>query len=172
MTKKKSVVIDCDDVLVSCNEFALNLLNKQTESHFKLSDIDKWGLMGNGLDARLRFFSDPRFVRSQPVYAGAKEFLQDLSKIANVTIATCVPMECAEVRKTFIRENFPGMHSIIAQDKSNIVADIMLDDNPMHLKTTNCRYPILFRMPWNLEETEFRSVSSYNEFLSFVREVI
>lgn len=168
----KSVIIDCDDVLVPCNQFALELLNNATGNHFQFSDISKWGLMGNELDSRLCYFNDPEFVRSQPVYTGAKEFIQELASLADVTIVTSVPAQCAKMRKEFLRTEFPNIGSFVTQDKSMIQADIMLDDNPAHLRMSHCRHPILFLRPWNTKETDFRAVSSYEEFLAFVREVV
>ena len=50
-------------------------------------------------------------------------------------------------------------------------ADVLLDDAVHNLQNTNVSYPVLFRQPWNRDTTGLISVSSYEEFLSFIEMV-
>lgn len=100
------IILDCDDVLFGCNEQAIQKLNKEKGTSYKMSDITSWGTHNTGIDERLKYFADPKFVKNQPVYPGAQEFVHKLSKKAEVVIATNVPAQCAGVRINAIVKNF------------------------------------------------------------------
>ena len=106
MRKNFKVILDCDDVLFGCNEQAIQKLNKEKGTSYKMSDITSWGTHNTGLDERLKYFADPKFFKNQPVYPGAQEFVHKLSKKAEVVIATNVPAQCAGVRINAIVKNF------------------------------------------------------------------
>ena len=82
------IILDCDDVLYKCNITALGLLNDELNTNYKISDITKWGQLGNSLDERIKYFKDELFVRKQEPYDGAKEFVHKLSEIAEIFICT------------------------------------------------------------------------------------
>lgn len=170
MRKLFKVVLDCDDVLFMCNETALQKLNGKGHQ-YKLTDINHWGILGNGLDERLPYFEDPEFISQLPLYPGAKEFVRKLSKRAEVVIATNVPAQCAGARIDAIVRNFPEIkisNILIGGRKDLLNADMMLDDAPQNLEGANVRYPVLFRQPWNYGKTGLLSVSAYHEFLTLV----
>lgn len=50
--------------------------------------VTKWGEHGTQIDCRLEYSHDPDFIRSIPVYPGAKEFVRSLSEIAEIFIAS------------------------------------------------------------------------------------
>lgn len=72
--KKLKIICDADDVLLSCNEYALQLLGQTTGQYYNISDITKWGELGNELDDRMQFFNYTEFYENQPALPGAKEF--------------------------------------------------------------------------------------------------
>ena len=171
MRKLFKVLLDCDDVLFMCNQTAVELLNKEHSLNFKLSDITRWGPLGNALDDRLEYFKDPEFVENLPLYPGAQEFVHELAKKAEVIIATNVPPECAGARVNAIIRNFPEIkpsNILIGGRKDLLSADMMLDDAPQNLAAANVEYPVLFRQPWNYGRTGLLSVSTYQEFLLLV----
>lgn len=127
------IILDCDDVLFGCNEQAIQKLNKEKGTSYKMSDITSWGTHNTGIDERLKYFADPKFVKNQPVYPGAQEFVHKLSKKAEVVIATNVPAQCASVRINVIVKNFPEIkisNILIGARKDLLNADMMLDDAP------------------------------------------
>ena len=172
MSKKLlKVVLDCDDVLYTCNQEAINKLNNEYLTNFKKEDISSWGNMNSLLDERMKYFSDPEFIGELPLYDGAKEFVRALSKVAEIFICTNVSPNCAGVRIASIINNFPEIdpgNILIGGRKDMLHADVLLDDAVHNLQNTNVSYPVLFRQPWNRDTTGLISVSSYGEFLSFV----
>ena len=169
--KKLKIALDCDDVLYECNSLAINKLNSELGSAFKLSQIDRWGMQNNDLDKRLKYFSDPDFVRNQRPIKGAEQFVKELCERAEIFICTSVPLECVGARLESIRRYFPWIkreNIFIGNRKDLITVDIMLDDNPDNLLNDNVRYPVLFQQPWNYEATGYISVSNYISFLQLV----
>lgn len=170
--RRLRIAIDCDDVLIRCNDYALQLLGEKYGRFFSMEDITHWGVMDNILDERISYFQDPAFVETQPLYCGAQEFVSQLHRIGDVVLVTSVPTQCSAAREKYLETHFPGVGYIVTQDKSAIYADVMLDDNPTWLQKASVHFPCLYSRPWNdRNETGFPSVSSYSEFLSFVREV-
>ena len=163
--------VDCDDVLVSCNEYALQLLNEESSRQLDIAQINRWGVLGNELDDRLHLFEDPTFVQSQPLYPDAQDFIHELKQMGSVVLVTSVPPVCVPYRAAYIERFFPYTDYVITNNKSCVQADVILDDNPAHLKTAKSYHKILYKRPWNAKETQYVSVSSLDEFLSFVREV-
>ena len=166
MRKLLKVILDCDDVLFMCNQRAVERLNLVNDTHYSINDINRWGILGNELDERLKYFSEPPFMGSLPLYPGAKEFVSELSKKAEVVIATNVQPKCAGARVNAIIRNFPEIkpsNILIGARKDLLKADMMLDDAPQNLEAANVEYPVLFRQPWNYGKTGLFSVSLNQE---------
>lgn len=171
MRKLFKVILDCDDVLFESSQKAVDDLNHVKGTDYKLNDIKQWGLLGNELDERLEYFLDPDFIENLPLYPGAQEFVHELSKKAEVVIATNVPPVCAGARVNAVIKHFPEINPsniLIGARKDLLVADMMLDDTAQNLDQAKVDYPVLFRQPWNYGRTGLFSVSSYTEFLTLV----
>lgn len=169
------IILDCDDVLYKCNLTALELLNKEKNTDYKMSNITKWGILGNELDERIKYFQNPDFVRKQKPYDGSKEFIHELSKIAEIFICTTVPTNCLTARVESISECFPEIDrdNIFLSGRKDILnADVILDDNPQNLLESNCKYPVLFQQPWNRNAAGFLSVSNYGSFIELIKSII
>lgn len=171
MRKSFKVVLDCDDVLFQCNEASITKLNSEEGTNYTINDITDWGFLGNDLDKRLSFFTDPEFMENLPIYEGAKEFVKKLSKKAEIFIMTNVAPNIAGIRINSIIKNFPEINPaniIIGGRKDLLKADIMLDDNMMNLEKACCSFPVLMRRPWNYNQTGVLSITNYDEFLKLV----
>lgn len=171
MRKNFKVILDIDDVLLDCNEAAIRKLNAETGSNYTLEDITAWGILGNTLDQRLRYFQDPAFMGSLKPLDGAVEFVEALCKVAEVCICTSVTPECAGVRVQSILDHFPMIKAnniIIGNRKDLLKADVILDDGYHNLMNSEVRYPVLLRRPWNKGITGITSVSNYQEFLTLI----
>lgn len=175
MRKTFKVILDADDVLYDCNQEAVRRLNEAEGTDYSLSDITAWGLLGNGLDGRLKYFEDPEFVRTLPLMEGARDFVSRLSEMAEILVVTNVPAKCAGARMDALVRDFPEIRPsdiLIGGRKDLLNADMMLDDAPHNLeKTPGVEYPVLFRRPWNYGKTGLYSVSCYQEFLTLVQMV-
>ena len=175
--EKIKVMVDCDDVLFQCNGPALDRVNAEhpDEAPLRITDILSWGKTGTRLDERLKYFGDPEFVASQPLFDGAKEFIRELSELADVYILTAVPAEVLSARAIRIKQDFPEIkedHIILASCKHLVKADVLLDDAPHNINQSVAKYPVLFRRPWNKDITGVMSVNNYGDFLAFVKQLI
>ena len=171
MRKTFKIVLDCDDVLLDCNWYAIQKLNKEKGTDYNLDDIHKWGIMDNALDERLSYFSDPSFMGSIPSMPGAVDFIVNLQKKGEVFICTSVSPNCTGTRIDSIVRHFPMIpveNILIGSRKDLIHADVILDDGYHNLQNSNVAYPVLFRRPWNHNITGVASVSNYQEFLALI----
>jgi len=168
-----STALDIDDLLMECTAYAVELPNKKY--HFDppltIHEHKKWGRQGTRSDVIFEFFKDPEFYRTQPVIAGAKEFVRKLSQMTEVFVSTAVPPEFMGIRAQRILEEFPEIpadHIYMGSRKDKIQVDILFDDAMHNILSSSARYPILMRRPWNQEATGMLAVNNYDEFLKLV----
>lgn len=165
------VVIDADDVLLSCNDYALELLKKDTGKECSVNEIDGWGILGKPVDERLRYFDDPQFFSTQPAMEGAGGFLKRVSEMADVTIMTAVNPKFAGMRIERLQKLFPFFSAsqvVMGERKDLLNADVILDDRVKNVMSSGCALPVLYRRPWNQKMSGFCSVSGYDEFIDIV----
>lgn len=166
------VGLDVDDTLYECNSYAVSIINKRhpDEPPMTVEEIKTWGGTGRHVDERVKLYSDPEFVRTQPVTEGAQEFVKKLSEIADVFFVTAVPACCMSARAERLIKDFPEIPSeniILGTRKDIISLDIMLDDGAHNISSSRAAYPVLFRKPWNTGLSGLLSVNSYDDFLHF-----
>lgn len=171
MRNRLKIAIDYDDVLALCSEYAVQLEAKKG-NHLDYSSINQWGKTGRPTDVIFNHFSDPEFYKTQPLYEGAKEFIQELIKRGHdVVILTAIYPEFATIRANKIMTEFPEIkkENIILSSRKDLVdVDILIDDAAHNINSTPAKYPILFRRPWNENLTGLISVYSYNEIIAFI----
>ena len=168
-----STALDIDDLLMECTSYAIRLANEQHHFDPPMTIYEKaqWGKLGTRADTIYPFFNDPEFYRTQPVYEGAKEFVRRLSRMTEVFVCTAVPPQFMGIRAERIMEEFPEIpadHIYMGSRKDNIHTDILFDDAMHNILTSNAKYPILMRRPWNHEATGMLAVNNYDEFLKLV----
>jgi guanylate kinase len=165
--------LDVDDVLYDCNAYALDWLNRDEniQPPLKLYDIQGWGMEQSRADGRIRYFSEPEFVRTQPVLPGAKEFVRALCDVAEVFFVSAVPPSCMSARALRLREDFPEVPAeniLLGTRKDLVRLDILLDDGAHNISHSPATYPVLFRKPWNKHLSGLLSVNTYADFLHLV----
>ena len=146
--RKFKIALDADDVLYECNAYALKLLNEKKGTSYRISEVEKWGKMGNELDERFDFFQAPLFYEEQPLMQGAKEFVKKLSQIAEVFIVTSVYPQFAGLRIQRLVDDFPWLEPsniLIASRKELVHVDMILDDGAHNVSASIVDYPVLFR---------------------------
>ena len=146
------IILDCDDVLYSTNESAMERLNEELETSYGLKDITKWGTISRELDCRLEYFQDPEFIRGLPVYDGASEFIASLMEFGDVVLAISVSPCCSTARMNAIRRDFPMVSQeniLICKDKSHISGDFLLDDGYHNVVRSAAKVHVLYEKPWN-----------------------
>ena len=158
---------------MECTGYAIRLANEKYkfDPPINIYEKDRWGKVGTRVDSIYPYFSDPDFYRTQPVYEGAKEFVRKLSQMTEVYVCTAVPPEFMGIRAQRIMEEFPEIpadHIYMGARKDNIHTDILFDDAMHNILTSNAKYPVLMRRPWNQEATGMLAVNHYDEFLKIV----
>lgn len=170
---KLTVALDIDDLLMECTAYAIRLANEKYKFDPPLTIYEKerWGKLGTRVDSIYPYFSDAEFYRTQPVYPGAKEFVRKLCEMTEVFVCTAIPPEFMGIRAQRIMEEFPEIpadHIYMGARKDNIHTDILFDDALHNILTSNAKYPVLMRRPWNQEATGMLAVNHYDEFLKIV----
>lgn len=175
MSRKYRLVtaLDVDDLLMECTSYAIRLANEKYQFDPPITIYEKstWGPLGTRIDTIYEYFNDPEFYRTQPAYKGAREFIQKLSQMTDVYIATAVPPEFMGIRAQRIMEEFPEIprdHIYMGAGKDKIKVDILFDDAMHNIVASPAQYPILMRRPWNQEATGLLAVNNYDEFLKLV----
>ncbi len=171
-----STALDIDDVLMECIPYAIRLANEKYHFDPPLSiyEVDRWGKLGTRADVIFEFFRDPEFFRTQPVMAGAREFVCKLSKMTEVFVSTSVYPEYMSIRAERIMKEFPEIpqdHIYMGSRKDKIDVDILFDDGMHNVSRSNASYPILLRRPWNQHATGVLAVNTYDEFLKLVETI-
>ena len=166
--------LDVDDVLYECNSYALDLLKEKygDDPALDVNSIRSWGLQGNISDERIKFFSSPDFVRTQPMFKGAQKFVRELSSFSEVFFVTSVPPECMTARAKRLMEDFPEVPSgniLIGTRKDVVNLDILLDDAAHNISSSQASYPVLMRRPWNSSLSGLLSVNSYSDFVHMAK---
>ena len=164
------VGLDVDDTLYECNAYALSIINARhpDEEPVSINEITGWGHYGRHSDERMALYSDPEFVRTQPILPGAQEFVRELSTLADIFFITAVSPRCMTARAERLMRDFPEIPSeniIIGTRKDVVAVDILLDDAAHNISSSRAAYPVLFRKPWNTDMSGLLSVNSYDDFL-------
>ena len=168
-----STALDMDDLLMECIPYAIRLANEkyQFEPPLSVYEVDHWGKLNNRADIIFEYFKDPEFVRTQPAFQGAREFVKKLTEMTEVFVSTSIPPEFMGIRAQRIMELFPEIkpdHIYMGARKDKLNVDILFDDGLHNILNSNAAYPILMRRPWNQEATGVLAVNTYDEFLKLV----
>ena len=106
--KRWKVGLDVDDIIFSCNEYAVELTNSELHltPPIQMNEITAWGPLGTRADLRLKYFKSKKFFETQPVLPGAVEFVHDLQEYGKVFFVTDVQQEYYGIRKSRLLELF------------------------------------------------------------------
>ena len=169
MKKRLVVAVDVDDVLAVCAQAALDRWNAETGQSVQVTDILGWASDEYGW---VKYFDDPEFVANQPVVPGAQQFIKALFKReCDVVIATAVPMHLAHIRAQWIANHFPEIsrnNIIIGKRKELYNVDVLIDDAAHNILSSQARYPILMRKPWNQNVTGLLAANDFDDCLNLI----
>lgn len=170
---KLKVGIDVDDILFSCDQYAIDLANKEygIEPPLSIEELDSWGKTGKRTDIIFDYFQKPDFFENQPLIAGAKDFIRQMVKKAEVFFITAIAPEFMSIRAKRLMDEFPEVpkeNIIIGFRKDMIDVDVILDDGSHNIIQSKSAYPVLMRKPWNQHMTGCLAVNSFDEFITLI----
>jgi len=169
---RMTTALDVDDVLLECVPYAIKLANEKYnfDPPLTIYEVDRWGKLGTRADVIFEFFTE-EFFRTQPVIAGAKEFVRKLSQMTEVFVCTSVYPQFMSIRAEVIMREFPEIppeNIYMGSRKDKLNVDILFDDGMHNVLNSNAAYPILMRRPWNQSATGMLAVNNYDEFIKLV----
>lgn len=108
--KRWKVGLDVDDIIFSCNEYAVELTNSELHltPPIQMNEITAWGPLGTRADLRLKYFKSKKFFETQPVLPGAVEFVHDLQEYGKVFFVTDRPRFRPALRGCGCRDGRPA----------------------------------------------------------------
>ena len=168
---RSKVGLDVDDVLLPCTILAVELANK--DYHFDppltVDEIKSWSPTDERGKVILQYFHKKEFFEAQTPLEGAREFVKKLSKKAEVFAVTAIDSIFMGLRAEQIRKFFPEIpeeNYIPTFRKDMVMLDFLLDDGAHNCLSTDAKYPVVMRRPWNENITGILSVNTYDEFLN------
>ena len=167
--------VDVDGVLKECFEYACRVANEELGLKLNPENSRGYNLVGTEYEPVIKYFSNPEFVRTQPLYSGAKEFIEKLQERGEVFFITSVPAEVMSARACVLMSEFPSVpkeNIIMGTRKELVKVDVLLDDSPDNITESESAYPVLMRKPWNSWMTGCLSVNNYNEFLTLIDTIL
>lgn len=175
--KKLAIILDCDDVLMDCIGFACEIMSEKRGITIRKEDVKDWDMVGFEEPLRnemLELMRSEEFVLRQKPMPGAVDFVQALMDRGHkVMLFSAVPPNAMGARAEQVLRYFPikPKNITLGGNKRYMYGDILLDDNLGNIDGSKCRYPILFRQPWNEHDHRFLSVRDYDEMLAMVDKI-
>ncbi len=176
LKNKLKIGVDVDDVLYSCQSFVCECINRDypSDNPIKIEDFVDWSYATNPLYVHMYdYFESDKFAYEQPIYEGAKEFIDRLREIGEVFIVTAVNYKVMSTRAKRLVKDFDidPSHIIVGSRKDLVQLDIMIDDAVHNILDSTAKFPILFRKPWNQFLTGVLSVHSYDEVIEIIETI-
>lgn len=177
INKKIHIGLDVDDVLFPCVPLAVDLANKELNPDplITVEDITTWGPETKETKMIYPYLFDQRVYDAQLPMPGAVEFVQKLSKMAELFIVTAIVPELSEFRVNQIKRFFPSinpMNIIPSYRKDLLTLDFVLDDGSHNILQSQATYPVLMRRPWNHDMSGMLVVNGYDEFINLVNFIV
>lgn len=176
------IILDVDDVLMICTEVGLKWANRKFGTEYKISDITEWSFTNIEKEvpgftkAIIEHMHSKEFLANQPAMEGSREFIKALKERGHhVMIFSAIsPVGMGERAKRII-DLYNGIIDYkdinLGGNKIYMQGDVLLDDNINNISQSKCKYPVLFRQPWNQSENRFLSVRNYEEALALIDKI-
>ena len=155
---KRTVAVDCDDVILNLIESWLSSYNRKFDDNLKEESITEWKISDfvkpEAKSAIYDFVHKPRvFSKAKPV-EGALEAVNYMrehnSRIIYVTANDPMNVKFGWLKDHGFIEDKDDL--VVASDKSLIIADMIIDDNFDNVHYFN-GLGMLFTKPWNKKYT-------------------
>ena len=180
--RKLDIILDVDDVLMICTEVGLRWANNKFGTDYEISDITEWSFTNIEKEvpgftkAIIEHMHSKEFLANQPAMEGSREFIKALKERGHhVMIFSAIsPVGMGERAKRII-DLYNGIIDYkdinLGGNKIYMQGDVLFDDNINNISQSKCKYPVLFRQPWNQSENRFLSVRNYEEALALIDKI-
>lgn len=177
-------LLDIDDCLCDLATYWIQKYNKDHDDNLTKENITNWNIgsftkIGDGMYDYLRDLNLYEQVNVMPDALEAINYIRQIphSQIVYATHSYWHPGQKYNwlIKHGFFQEQdqyFEGLGKNMA--KWMINADIMIDDNPTHIKEFRGELAILYAAPWNAElrKTHSPTISNWQQFIDKVKEII
>ena len=163
------ICVDMDEVMADTVAEHLRRYNEAFSAHLTKEHLDGkwlWQAVPEEHHASLvEYLDEPEFFGRLAVMPDAQRVLERLSRHHEIFVASAameVPMSFA-AKFRWMREFFPFIppsHTVFCGDKSILLADYLIDDNPRQLRAFRGE-GLLFSAPHNRYEHGWRRVADW-----------
>lgn len=162
MTKKLTILVDMDSIIVALTQKWLELYNAEHGDTVIMSDVKKWDMSHNvkiGQDIYKYLYRPGLFEEAQPL-PGALEALKEIHKKGHhivIVSAPSHPGNSASAKISWIRQHMPWFNKrdiILGHHKHLVKGDVFIDDSPDNIE--------LYRRHWK-DSTIMTIAYPYNE---------
>ena len=175
--KKLTIILDVDDVLMECCRPAAEIVRKKYGYDIRFEDMTKWAFTNfpeQVAQAMFEVMGQDEFIRLQTPCSGAVYLITELREMGHpVIIFSSIKPSKLSIRAEMIQKTFhvPDNDIVLGGHKNLMNADIILDDAPINIQDSNCKFPVLMRKPWNKDFSCKYAVDNFLDFLEIVKSV-
>lgn len=168
-----TIAVDVDDVCAKTVERWLRLYNQDIDNCDKpwrfIEEIEGWDMAQElGIDPALvmEYFSKPYFWEHVEPVEGALSAIRGL-RVMGLRIVFVTSNPHPELPRWLTENGFllpydpTPANFIVTNDKSSVVADVLIDDNPKHYRGFP-GYAVRFERPWNTGDLMWAGLSAKN----------
>lgn len=177
MSQQRTILVDIDNTISNMNHVWLQYINHYYGTNYKYTDITHWDffniLQAQGMDV-FKFLEWSGFWRSTKIYPNAVQALETFVRNGHkVRLVTATDLfnpvlrdKLSHVLKHFNPLLINKNSIIIANDKSVVEGDVLIDDNLdiclERIKRKKLTYKV--SQPWNTGEDIFINVGEPADF--------
>lgn len=163
------ICVDMDEVMADTVAEHIRRYNRDFGASLTKGDLQgKWlwqAVPPEHHEALIGYLNEPEFFANLPLMPDVQRVLERLSRDHEVFVASAameVPMSFA-AKYRWMGEHFPFIepsHIVFCGDKSILLADYLIDDNPRQLRAFRGE-GLLFSAPHNRHATEWTRVENW-----------
>lgn len=174
----KTIAVDVDDVCIELVRRWIDLYNQDTGDNLRIEHVTDWDISKfSKIEPKsdvYKYLSDPALYDDVGLVTGALWGVDMLRKMNNkvIFVTAASPNTIASKYKALRKYGFlkSAEDLIMAQDKSIIKADLLLDDKYENVKSVPNGW--LFTRPWNKRYEYPNRVHTWAEFINKLQGVL
>lgn len=179
MKERKTIALDVDGVLADFITPTLDHINRVTRNTYVKEDVKDFNIWSSlGLDRSQRYLSTLPLCQEGfcsnllPIEGtqGLVAYLQKHFRVLAITTPWRASPTWAFERTKWLNSyfNITDNDIVFCRDKSLIISDFFLDDNPYNILESSAVSPVLMDQPWNRDFVSLPRAVSFDNFVHFV----